>query len=147
MSALTELVGRSVSETRVVDGADLASVWGNDIPVLATPVLLWWAELTAMAVIEPQLEPTTMSVGAAHRVRHRAASVERSCVEMTATLRLVTGCICTFDVVALDGARVVFEGQHDRGVVSRAAFLAQLSHITPSPSPVPSPGGHPAWKS
>ena len=51
------LIGRSATITHVVKEADTAANWGNELPVLATPVLLWLSEIAAMEVIGSGLSP------------------------------------------------------------------------------------------
>ena len=120
-------VGLRRHERHRVEAADLATAWANDVPVLATPVLVWWAELAAMAALAGHLPPGWMSVGAAHEVEHAGPSVAGAEVDVIAELVAVEGRRCRFRVEVTDGARVVFRGHHERGVVERARFVSRLS--------------------
>lgn len=112
-------------EHRVRD-EDSARHWANDLPVFATPVLLWLAEVAAMRAIDPALDPGEMSVGTAHDSKHLRPSLVGAQVQIHAECIAVTGRRVTFSVTAWDGHRVVFTGTHERAVISRASFLAEL---------------------
>jgi fluoroacetyl-CoA thioesterase len=112
-------------ERHRVEAGDLATAWSNDLPVLATPVLVWWAELAAMRAMAEHLPSGWMSVGAAHEVEHAGASQAGAEVEVVAELVAVEGRRYRFRVTATDGGRVVFRGHHVRGAVERARFVAR----------------------
>ncbi|MER6693767.1 hypothetical protein ABT329_33035, partial [Streptomyces minutiscleroticus] len=57
------LIGRSATRRHVVGPRDLATAWDNDVEVLATPVLLWLSEVTAMDVLGDHLTEGWMTVG------------------------------------------------------------------------------------
>lgn len=105
----------------------LATAWDNNLPVLATPIVLWWTELVAMWLMDPTLEPGQMTVGAGHdQVRHAAptglgqhVTVRAECLESQS--RQVV-----FRVVAEDAAGPIYEGIHSRGVIDRERMLAAL---------------------
>jgi fluoroacetyl-CoA thioesterase len=114
-------------ERHRVEAGDLATAWSNDLPVLATPVLVWWAELVAMRAMAAQLPPGWMSVGSAHEVEHAGPSLVGAEVEVVAELVAVEGRRYRFRVTATDDGRVVFRGHHVRGAVERARFVARLN--------------------
>ena len=119
-----------VAVRHTVRAGDLASAWGNELPVLATPVLLWWAELAAMQAMEPAYEPGEMCVGARHEdVHHVAASLEGHEIEVVASLLDHDRDSARFAVTATDGNRTVFRGVHVRGVVDRTRFVARLEQL------------------
>jgi fluoroacetyl-CoA thioesterase len=122
-------VGLRRCEWHRVEAGDLATAWANDVPVLATPVLVWWAELAAMEALAEQLPPGWMSVGAAHEVEHAGPSLAGAEVEVVAELVAVEGRRCRFRVQATDGGRVVLRGHHERGVVERERFVSRLSRL------------------
>jgi fluoroacetyl-CoA thioesterase len=123
-------VGLRRRERHRVEAGDLATAWANDVPVLATPVLVWWAELAAMEALAEHLPAGWMSVGAVHEVEHAGPSLAGAEVEVTAELVAVDRRRCRFRVEVIDGARVVFRGHHERGVVERARFVSRLSEQT-----------------
>jgi len=120
------LVGLRRRERHRVEAGDLATAWANDVPVLATPVLVWWAELAAMDALAEHLPPGWMSVGAAHEIEHAGPSLAGAEVEVEVELVAVEGRRYRFLVTATDGGRVVFRGHHVRGAVERARFVARL---------------------
>lgn len=118
-----------------VDDADLATSWQNDVPVLATPILLWLAELACMRAIEGTLEEGRMTLGHGHEAQHLAPTPKGWCVQIKAELRAVEGKILTFEVSAHDGQDEVFRGRHTRAVVDRARFVANLTRKAASVAP------------
>lgn len=110
-----------------VTDADTALHWRNELPVLATPVLLWLGEITAMAALSDHLEDGEMTVGLHHDSSHLAPTPPGRTVRLTATLRERTRNRLVFDVHGHDGVRDVLRGTHTRAVVDRAAFVAGLA--------------------
>ena len=119
--------GASARHEHVVDAAETAEHWGNELPVLATPVLLWLGEITAMRVVEDRLEPGEMTLGVAHDSAHLAPTPVGQRVTVTATLRERQGRRLVFDVEARDEDEVVLHGTHTRAVVDRASFGSRLT--------------------
>lgn len=117
-------------ERHRVEAADLATAWANDVPVLATPVLVWWAELAAMQALAGHLPAGWMSVGATHEIEHAGPSLPGAEVEVVAELVAAEGRRYRFRVEATDGDRVVFRGHHERGVVERARFVSRLAGLS-----------------
>ena len=109
-----------------VSEADLATNWRCDVPVLATPVLLWLAELACMRAIVGCLDDGRMTLGYGHMVRHLAPTPRGWTVQVEAELVEIDGKILTFEVRASDGVEVVMEGRHDRAIVDRARFVARV---------------------
>jgi predicted thioesterase len=130
-------VGLRRRERHRVEAGDLATAWANDVPVLATPVLVWWAELVAMRALAAHLPPGWMSVGATHDVEHAGPSLAGAEVEVVAELVVTEGRRHRFRVTATDGDRVVFRGHHERGVVERARFVSRLSRWCEGPAAQP----------
>ncbi|WP_394618966.1 thioesterase family protein [Lentzea sp. JNUCC 0626] len=120
-------VGAKAVREHVVRSQDCATAWENDLPVLATPVLLWLAEVTSMKVIEDVLAPSEMTVGFQHdNAQHVAATPEGWTVAVTAEVTEVDGRMLTFSVQAHDGVEVVYRGTHVRAVVDREKFLRRF---------------------
>jgi fluoroacetyl-CoA thioesterase len=69
---LAGLVGRAAQLDYTVTAEDAAGRWGNDVPVLATPVLLWISEITAMKAVADAISLPWMTVGLAHQSSHLA---------------------------------------------------------------------------
>ncbi|HEX8303909.1 MAG TPA: hypothetical protein VF612_03455 [Jatrophihabitans sp.] len=110
-----------------VTEADAATRWRNDLPVLATPVLLWLGELAAMDALGDYLEDDEMTVGLSHDASHLAATLVGEQVFLTAVLAHRHGNRLVFEVSGHDGIDEVLRGTHTRAVVSRSKFLARLA--------------------
>lgn len=120
-------VGAQAVREHVVRAEDCATNWENDLPVLATPVLLWLAEVTSMKAVEGVLEPSEMTVGFKHdNAQHVAATPEAWTVNVTAIVTEVDGRMLTFSVEAHDGVEVVYRGTHVRAVIDREKFLRRF---------------------
>lgn len=116
---------------------DGAARWGNDLPVLATPVLLWLGEIAAMRAVAASLEDDEMTVGFSHHAEHLAATPVGATVEVVASLVRVDGRTLHFVVRAQDGTDVVLSGTHVRAVVSRRRFTERLERKTSGARPLP----------
>jgi fluoroacetyl-CoA thioesterase len=119
---MTFRIGVEAELTHEVRAEDLATSFGNDVPVLATPILLWLAEMTAMRAIESELSEGQITVGFAHRAEHLAPTPEGFTVAFKASLLAVDNKRLRFSVSAHDGIETVFSGEHDRFVVSGQRF-------------------------
>jgi predicted thioesterase/MFS family permease len=141
-------VGSTALYRHVVRPQDLATSWENDVPVLATPVLLWLAERASMQVLTSALADGEMTVGYAHEeALHLAATPEGWEITMTATLESVDRSRVRFRVEATDGHDVIYQGIHVRAVVQRDKLLARLQAKTtegPVTEPPPDPPVPPA---
>lgn len=126
-TSLTSLIGTSASLTHTVAEKDSATHWGNELPVLATPVLLWLSEIAAMKVIESALGDGDMTVGLAHDSSHLAPTPTGESVTVTATLTDVDKRSLTFDVSATDPAGSVLKGRHTRALVDRERFSQKIA--------------------
>lgn len=115
-------VGATGTLTHEVREQDLATAYANDVSVLATPVLLWLAEVAAMRAIEEELEPGAMSVGAAHRARHLAATPLGHTVTVSARLVEVDGARLRFEVSGRDEVEEILAGEHERFLIAAERF-------------------------
>jgi fluoroacetyl-CoA thioesterase len=122
-------VGSQHHLTRQVTSADTAEALGSgDLPVLATPRLLAWAEAATCAAIADGLDEGTTSVGSRVELQHLAPSAVGELVTVTATVQHVDGRLVRFDVVAAHGdERVVAAGTITRVVVNSTRFLRRLT--------------------
>lgn len=118
--------GLKANMRHVVAAGDLASSWQNDIPVFATPILLWLAELTCMRAVEGNLEPQYITAGYRHDVYHSAPTPEGWVVDINAELIVVDDKLLTFKVSAHDGIDVILSGKHTRALLDRERFLRRL---------------------
>lgn len=129
---LASLVGTSATLTHTVTPEDSAAHWGNDIDVLATPILLWLSEIAAMRVLGDAVADPWMTVGLHHDTGHLAPTPTGEDVHITARLTQVDGKKLTFEVEARDSHATVLRGTHRRAVIDRARFLAGLADRLPS---------------
>lgn len=124
--------GLTAGLTFTVGDADTAEAVGSgDVPVLATPRLLAFAEEATVAALRGRLEPGQTSVGTRVVLDHRAAGAVGAVVAVTARLAEVDGRRLVFDVEAReetgDGpGALVGTGRIERAVVDRARFLSRL---------------------
>lgn len=118
--------------THRVEPKDLATSWQNDVPVLATPVLLWLAELACMRAIDNTFSDQEMSLGYGHEFVHLAPTPENWTVHITARLVEIEGKILTFDVEARDDQDLILSGRHIRAIVNREEFVAKVEAKTRS---------------
>jgi fluoroacetyl-CoA thioesterase len=121
--------GANATSTFTVADADTARALGSgDLPVLATPRLLAWAEAATCAAVADALEPGATTVGTRVRLEHTAASAVGATVRVTASLGYVDGRLLRFEVVAVSGPeeRVVGHGEVTRVVVDADRFLDRL---------------------
>jgi fluoroacetyl-CoA thioesterase len=122
--------GLRASLDRMVTDADTAEAVGSgDVPVLATPRLLAWAEEATLAVLAGRLNPASTTVGVAVALRHLEASTVGRTVVLTAELAEIDDEVLEFDVSAHDtSGRVLATGTVTRMVVDRARFAARANH-------------------
>ena len=114
--------GLSASRSHVVADSDLATEWENDMPVLATPVLLWHAERACMSAIADELLSSQMTLGIAHDVEHLAPTPAGFGISVEATLVKVEGRSLVFEVLAYDDDDLILKGTHSRAIVDTARF-------------------------
>ncbi len=116
-------IGVTSQKVHEVRSADLATAWANDVPVLATPILLWLAETTCMDAVDGHLDPGQFTVGYEHDIRHLAPTPEGWCITLEVCLTKQEGIILTFEVTASDKAGMILKGTHKRAVLSKQEFL------------------------
>lgn len=124
---MDESVGAQARIERVVTEDDTAVALGSgDVPVLATPRLLAWAEAATVAALDGRLDDGTTSVGTHVELDHLAASAVGATVTVTAEICAVDGRTVRFTVNGVDAAtgRTVATGQVVRVLVDRARFLS-----------------------
>lgn len=118
--------GLSAELQHTVGNADIAENWANELPVLATPVLLWLAEVTCMRALDGHLEAEEMTVGLTHDVAHLAPTPVGDTVSITASLSQVDGTKLAFSVEARDSQDTVLRGVHRRARVKRQPFVERV---------------------
>ncbi|MGV9673974.1 thioesterase family protein [Nocardia sp. NPDC003482] len=129
--APTFVPGATATITHRVRPEDAADAWGNDLPVLSTPVLLWLSEIAAMKAVEDAIPGDFMTVGSAHDSSHLAPTLTGEEVTVRATLVEAGERSLLFEVEASDPRATILSGRHRRGVVPREKFLAKLDALRP----------------
>jgi fluoroacetyl-CoA thioesterase len=120
---------------------DLATAFANDVPVLATPILMWTSEIAAMRAVEDQLEPGEMTLGVEHRSAHLAPTPLGFTVTARARLVAVEGKRLRFEVTCHDGRDEVLAGEHDRCVVPAESFRERIEQKAAG-GPLAAAAGH-----
>ena len=112
----------------VVKQQDLASNWGNDVDVLATPILLWLAEIACMEAIKTQMDADCMSLGLGHyNMKHQAPSLLNEKIRVHSKLIEINENKLLFEVKAFDESSQILSGMHERAVVKKDIFLNKLA--------------------
>lgn len=112
----------------MVEGEDTATKVGSgDVPVLATPRLLAFAERATVQAVSGALAPGQTSVGTRVSLEHLEASPIGTHVEIAVELTEVDGRRLVFGFTARDRKAVVASGTIERVVVDRERFLARLA--------------------
>lgn len=110
-----------------VTSEDLATNWRNDVPVLATPILLWLAELACMRAIEGRVPEGYMTVGSQHACGHLSPTPVGFVMTVTAVVIAVNRNTIEFEVSADDGVDQILSGKHIRGLVQRERFVYKVA--------------------
>lgn len=119
-------VGLRARARHVVSEPDTASALGSgDVPVLATPQLLAWAEAATVAAVDGRLELGATSVGTHVTLEHLAPTPVGAAVEVGAELVRVDGTLLHFAVTARQDGREIARGEVSRAIVERGRFLAR----------------------
>ncbi|MGV1833013.1 thioesterase family protein [Agrobacterium vitis] len=97
----------------------LATTLGGDEDVIATAVLIHWAELAATQLLKERYEGSyRTSVGTVVEIKHLASALLHEKITVRVQLmRLVLG-IARFsiDITAQDSGRLLMQGSHERKV-------------------------------
>jgi fluoroacetyl-CoA thioesterase len=95
-----------------------------DIPVLATPHLIFMLEDTCVLAMQPLLASGEITVGTCVHIDHLAAARVGQLVTVRADLVSVRGRRLMFRVEGRCGKTVIGRGLHERAVVDAQTFLA-----------------------
>lgn len=119
--------GLTHEDSYVVGDGDTAIALGSgDVPVLATPRLLAWAEAATVRSLAGHLTEGATSVGTRIQLEHLRPTAVGGTVTVTARLAHVDGRLLRFEITAVDGSGVtVGHGQITRVIVDRERFLSR----------------------
>jgi len=100
---------------------------GTDAPpVLSTPALLLWMEMTSRESIKDLLPPGQDTVGVGVTLKHLAATPVGWQVRVVTNLVKVEGRIYTLEIEAFDETEKVGEATHQRAAVTVAKFAERV---------------------
>ena len=95
-------------------------------PVLSTPALLLWMEMTAREGIKELLPDGQDTVGVGVTLKHLAASPVGMKVRVIARLVQIEGRTYTLEIEAFDETEKVGEATHQRAAVNIAKFAERV---------------------
>jgi fluoroacetyl-CoA thioesterase len=95
-------------------------------PVLSTPALLMWLELTARENAGPLLGPGEDTLGVSVALKHLAATPVGMGVRVVSRLVEVEGRVYTFELEAFDAFDKIAEATHQRASVLVAKFGSRI---------------------
>lgn len=112
----------------VVTDAEAVHFMGPDVlPVLSTPSMIMWMELTSRDNAGPILKPGDDTVGMSVDIKHLAATPVGMKVRVVSRLTKVEGRVYSFEVEAFDENEKIGEGFHKRGSVTLAKFASRIA--------------------
>ena len=121
-------VGEKNSVTMTVTENDTAlAMKSGSLKVLATPRLVALVEEAAATLAEKFLPADYTSVGTSLNVNHVAPTAINSTVRADVELIEIDGRKLIFKVTAVDDAKEIFNGAHERFIVNREKFLSKIN--------------------
>ena len=120
-------VGRAYQrQTRVEEWMTAEKAGNRGVDVLSTPMLLQLIEEAAIQCLAPMLRPNEVSLGSYIDLTHLAPTPEGFIVRTEVEVIGVNGRRVSFAVAAFDEREKIAEGTHERYVIDRSRFLANL---------------------
>jgi len=120
-------IGRTYqSQTRVEEWMTAEKAGNKGVDVLSTPMLLQLIEEAAVACLGPILSADEVSLGAYVELTHLAPTPVGFIVRTEVEVIGVDGRRVNFAVAAFDEREKVAEGTHERYIIDRSRFLANL---------------------
>jgi fluoroacetyl-CoA thioesterase len=100
---------------------------GSDAPpVLSTPAMLLWMEMTARESVKELLEPGQDTVGVGVTLKHLAATPVGMQVRVVTRLEKIDGRIYSLEIEAFDETEKIGEASHQRAAVNVAKFAQRV---------------------
>jgi predicted thioesterase len=118
--------GLTSTKRVTVDRERTISFMGEEGRVYATPRLISDMEFTCRNFLLEHCDPGEDSVGAEIALKHLAATLEGSTVEITARITSVEGRKIVFDVAAKDEIETISAGTHTRVIVDLPRRIERL---------------------
>ena len=120
-------IGRTYqSQTRVEEWMTAEKAGNKGVDVLSTPMLLQLIEEAAVTCLGPILSADEVSLGAYVELTHLAPTPVGFIVRTEVEVIGVDGRRVNFAVAAFDEREKVAEGTHERYIIDRSRFLANL---------------------
>ncbi len=126
MAAKVEIGRTYKSQTRVEEWMTAEKAGNKGVAVLSTPILFQLIEEAAVQCLAPVLAPHQVSLGAYVDLTHLAPTPVGFIVRTEVEVIGVDGRRVNFAVAAFDEREKIAEGTHERYVIERARFLANL---------------------
>lgn len=95
-------------------------------PVLSTPALLLWMEMTSRESIKELLGPGQDTVGVGVTLKHLAATPVGAQVRVVSRLMKIEGRIYSLEIEAFDEIEKIGEATHQRAAVTMAKFAERV---------------------
>lgn len=114
----------AIHEWPVVQALTVQAHGSIDIPVLATPQLIFMFEDACVLAVRPLLNDEEVTLGTSVHIDHLASAKVGEAVKVTAELVSVRGRRLVFRVEGRCGRVVVGRGLHERVVVNEKQFVA-----------------------
>lgn len=119
---------RVLEKHYVVSDAEAVHFMGPDvIPVLATPSMIMWMELTCRENAGPLLSSGDDTVGISVDIKHLAATPVGMEVRVVSRLVKTEGRVYWFEVEAFDESEKIGEGFHKRGSITLTRFAPRIA--------------------
>ena len=117
-----------VEKHYIVSDAEAVHFMGPEVtPVLSTPSMILWMELTSRDNAGSLLNPGDDTVGMSVDIKHLAATPVGMKVRVVSKLIKVEGRVYSFEVEAFDEIDKIGEGFHKRGSVTLAKFAPRIA--------------------
>ncbi len=126
MGAKVDIGSTYQSQTRVEEWMTAEKAGNKGADVLSTPMLLQLIEDAAVQCLGPMLSPTQISLGAHVDLTHLAPTPVGFIVRVEVEIIGVDGRRVNFAVAAFDEREKIAEGTHERYLIERSKFLANL---------------------
>jgi predicted thioesterase len=124
---MSNTLPKVVEKTYTVTDELAVHFMGTDAPpVLSTPALLLWMEMTSRESVKELLPPGQDTVGVGVTLKHLAATPVGCKVRVVTNLVKVEGRIYTLEIEAFDETEKVGEATHQRAAVTVAKFAERV---------------------
>lgn len=124
---MTDTLPKIFEKTYAVTGDLAVHFMGAEAPpVLSTPALLLWMEMTSRESIKELLPPGQDTVGVSVTLKHLAATPVGAQVRIVTRLVKIEGRIYSLEIDAFDEIEKVGEAAHQRAAVTMAKFAERV---------------------